>query len=144
MHGIISKYLSNLLVIVFTTRFVLFHDYLICVKSSAGVNQNVERLEFFIKKDKFIINIPDSKRIILENCNEWTILRKACNTCRRGPQLCPFSSRIPQSILVERTSGVSRPLTCYQCQQDFTTSLEICNNRYLLHILLHTTKKIDK
>ena len=44
MHGIISKYLSNLLVIIFTTRFVLFHDYLICVKSSAGVNQNVERL----------------------------------------------------------------------------------------------------
>ena len=47
MKDIISKYLSSLLVIVFTIRFVLFPDYLICVKSSAGINQNVERLKCF-------------------------------------------------------------------------------------------------
>ena len=50
MHGIISKYLSNLLVTAFITHVVLFPDCLICVKSSAGVNQNVERLECFYQE----------------------------------------------------------------------------------------------
>jgi transcriptional regulator NrdR family protein len=49
-----------------------------------------------------------------------------------------------KSMLVKRTSSVNRPLTCYRCQQGFTTSLEIGNIHHLLHILLYTVKKIDR
>ena len=49
-----------------------------------------------------------------------------------------------KSLLVEHTLGVSKPLTCYQCQQGLTTSLEIGNIHHLLHILLYTIKNIDR
>ena len=150
MQDIISKYLSILLVIVFTTLFVLFPDYLVCVKSSAGVNQNKRDKSVLIKKDKLIVNILDSKRDVLENFNEWTILWKAFTyilwkalveevlTCAHAHQ------EYHKSLLVEHTLGVSRPLTCYQCQQGLTTSLEIGNIHHLLHILLYTIKNIDR
>ena len=48
-------------------------------------------------------------------------LHKVLITCRRGPHLCPCS---PQSKLVERTTGVNGPLTCYRCISPF---LEICS-----------------
>jgi hypothetical protein len=80
---------------------------------------------FFNKKDSFIVVVPISRRSFLWKNYEWTFLRKVHNTCRRGPHLCPCSPQLPKSKLVERTSGVSRPLTCYRCQQGCTISLEI-------------------
>ena len=60
-------------------------------------------------------------------------LRKVHRTCRRGPHLCPCSPQL-QEKLVERTSGVNGPLTCYRCQQVNTTSLEIGKIHHTLHI----------
>ena len=61
-------------------------------------------------------------------------LRKVRNTCRRGPHLCPCSPQLPRSKLVERTTGVNRPLTCYRCQQGYITFLE----KYITYLKNHT------
>ena len=61
-------------------------------------------------------------------------LRKVRNTCRKGPHLCPCSPHLPKIKLVKRTSSVSKPLTCYRCQQGYTTSLEIGTIHHTLHI----------
>ena len=55
-------------------------------------------------------------------------------TCAHAPP------RIPQNMLVERTTGVNRPLTCYQCQQGFTTSLEVDTHtpKHTILIMPHT------
>ena len=82
-----------------------------------------------------------------KNSCEWTNLRKACNTCRRGPRLCPCSPRIPHSMLVKRTPCVNKPLICYQYQQDFTPSSKVgyihqlYNHRYKQFIILTDKKK---
>ena len=43
-------------------------------------------------------------------------------------------------MLVERTTGVNRPLTCYRCQQGFTTSLEVdtYTPKHTILIMYHT------
>ena len=88
-EGSISKYLY--IVLVFTTCF-----YFPTVTSSTGINQYVERVKCFSSRkisSQSLFQI--SRRIFLENCNEWTILRKVRNTCRRGPPLSPCSPKIP-------------------------------------------------
>ena len=77
---------------------------------------------FSNKKDILKVSIPYFKKDFLERY-EWTILRMVRSTCRRGPHLCPCSPQL-QEMLVERTTGVNGPLTCYRCQQGYTSFLE--------------------
>ena len=70
-------------------------------------NRKREILFFIIKKA--ILMVIFSMNNSFGHNHEWTILRKVLSTCRRGPHLCPCSPSIPQSILVERTTGVSGP-----------------------------------
>ena len=78
---------------------------------------------FFNKKDSFIVVVPFSRSSFLWKNYEWTFLRKVHRTCRRGPHLCPCSPQLPRSKLVERSTSVFRPLTCYRCQQGCTNFL---------------------
>ena len=68
-------------------------------------------------------------------------LQEVHSTCRRGPHLCPCSPHLQKSKLVERTTGVNRPLTCYRCQQGYTTSLEIGKQYQTLHNKMHCLSK---
>ena len=59
--------------------------------------------------------------------------------------MCPCSPRITQSMLVECTTGVSKPLTSYRCQQGFTTSLEVGNIHFLyIHYCTQSKRLTDK
>ena len=111
-----SKYHCNVIV---TTVFS-YYPY-------SGYYFNKKCREYEVFSSRKIVSqslIQISRNSFLWKNYEWTFLRSVHNTCRRGPHLCPCSPQLPKSKLVERTSGVSRPLTCYRCQQGCTNSLE--------------------
>ena len=59
-------------------------------------------------------------------------------TCAHAPQEY-------HKMSVERTTGVSKPLTCYRCQQGFTPSSKVGNiHHYYIIFVIHSHKHINK